>query len=152
MRNPIRRLSRGNPITLFLLFTAVAVSHWDLAIQAQNPVLFYSNNFEAGAGPEWSIQRTGTTPVGIQQFLGVFGNETNRLLLTNLPAHTNIHIYFDLFILGDWRGYGTGNGAHRWNCGVVGMSKPLLATSFSGEIERRQSFPGAHPSGDNYFA
>jgi len=79
-------------------------------------------------------------------------DETNRLLLMNLPAHTNIHISFDLFILGDWRGYGTGGGAHRWNCGVVGSPKSLLTTSFSGEIERRQSFPGTHPNDDNYYA
>jgi hypothetical protein len=34
----------------------------------------------------------------------------------------------------------------------VGAPKSLLTTSFSGEIERRQSFPGTHPNDDNYYA
>jgi hypothetical protein len=45
--------------------------------------IVYFNDFESGAGPEWSNTTTDITPVGARRFLGQFGNHLTgkRLLL-----------------------------------------------------------------------
>jgi subtilisin-like proprotein convertase family protein len=63
----------------------------------------YKNDFEIGAGQEWSIPSTATTPSG-RNFLGEFTNETAELRLTELPDHFWVKVSFDLYVIRAWDG------------------------------------------------
>jgi hypothetical protein len=66
--------------------------------------LIYDNNFESIVGTEWSNNITDITPTG-RRFLGHFFNDSHVYLqLNNLPAHNEITISFDLFIIKSWDG------------------------------------------------
>jgi hypothetical protein len=67
----------------------------------------YLEDFEEGAGPEWSQRITDFTPIGERGFLGQFDNTVVTLTLNNLPPHTKIRLSFDLFIIQTWDGLDT---------------------------------------------
>lgn len=117
----------------------------------------YFNNFEGAVGPEFSTGLTSVTPVGGRRFLGEFGNGTVSLSLSNLPAHDQLTVSFDLFIIRSWDGNDPGFGPDVWNLSVAG-GPTLLNTTFSPvdfpvgtpiPAPRRQAFPDAFPGGDN---
>ncbi len=127
-----------------------------LAAEAPAQVLIYSNDFE-GPGPvgsEWSDTSTDTTPGTVQhpadKFLGQFGSGTVTLTLTDLPpAHTEVTVAFDLFVIRSWDGNGKyGLGPDEWNVGVEGVG--AFNTTFSNwSGTDNQAFPDEYPGGDN---
>ncbi len=116
----------------------------------------YTNNFEGTVGPEWSNRTTSLTPNGARRFLGRFGSQTTTLTLSNLPAHTNLSVLFDLFIILTMDGNAPGHsewGPDLWRLSVEG-GPTLIQTTFSnfqGEWGYRfeQAFPDTSPGGQN---
>lgn len=100
---------------------------------------YYSNNFQNLVGSEWSSTNRDITPLGGRIFLGQFSNQVVTLTLTNLPAHTNLDVSFDLFIIRSWDGNGPANGPDIWDVSVAGVSN-LLHTTFS-VLDGASSFP-----------
>lgn len=106
----------------------------------------YVNDFERGAGREWSHRRLDATPKGKRKFLGQFVNETVSLKLDQLPPHAMVRISFDLFIILTWDGTAqTQHGPDVWQLRVAG-GPALLRTTFQfAPPPWKQSFPGEHP-------
>ncbi len=98
----------------------------------------YSGGFESGAGAQWSTVVTSSTPLGDRNFLGEFGNQTVRLSLTGLPAHTTVTVSFDLLLLQAWDGDGP-SGPNTWSLAASGVGT-LLHTTFS-NTGSPQSYP-----------
>ncbi|HKQ60638.1 MAG TPA: hypothetical protein VJS92_05085 [Candidatus Polarisedimenticolaceae bacterium] len=114
----------------------------------------YSANFESGiAGPEWSITTVDTTPTA-RKFLGQFaGNDAVTLTLTPLPAHTALHVAFDVYVINSWDGNDVGAGPDIWELKVTPVGPTLLHTTFSTHSyagdPRPQAYPGPHPGSSN---
>ncbi len=72
----------------------------------------YTSTFGSGAGPQWSNTKTERTLNNVP-FLGRFGNESVRLSLAPLPAHTYASVTFDVYVIQGWDGNGTANGPAR---------------------------------------
>lgn len=89
----------------------------------------YSNDFEGAAGNEWSHTSTSTSPIGNRNFLGEFNPETVTLAIDSLPAHSELTVSFDLFILRSWDGSQPGM-PDIWNLSVSG-GPTLISTTFS---------------------
>jgi hypothetical protein len=108
----------------------------------------YANNFQSVVGSEWSNTSTDTTPVGNRRFLGQFGNDTVSLNLNGLPAHDQVTVCFDLFVLKSWDGNDTGYGPDVWDLSVNG-GPTLLHTTFSNTEEdgHQQNYPDSFPGG-----
>lgn len=119
-----------------------------------NASVVYSNNFESGSTSGWSIPRGSVTPTG-RGFLGEFGNETPKLLLTNLGTHTGVTVAFDVYVIRSWDGNSDtpGVGPDVWS---FGFDKPdgeqaLITTTFAcqpAQWSREQSYPTAFGFGD----
>lgn len=117
-------------------------------------LIVYQNNFEIAAGAPWSKTRLQKAPAGTQ-FLGDFSNETVRLSLSGLPAHTSAQVIFDLYLLRSWDGNQTvltdagGKtitiGPDTWQLHLV-EAGPLLHTTFSNWPYSQQTYPGSLPS------
>ncbi len=94
----------------------------------------YKNDFQTGAGAEWSAVPITATPApadGSRRFLGRFDNGTVTLTLHSLAPHTQVGIDFDLYVIGSWDGINSAPyGPDRWTLAVAGGPK-LLDTSFS---------------------
>jgi hypothetical protein len=100
----------------------------------------YENGFEGTVGPEWTPRAPlDTTPMGSRRFLGPFGAETVSLGLNGLPAHTRVHLSWDLFIIGSWDGNNPESGPDRWQAQVRG-GPTLIDATFS--TYWNQSYPG----------
>src|SRR5262249_55981668 len=108
--------------------------------------VIYSNNFEGVIGPEWSATNTATTPRGSRRFLGQFGNQTVALTLSNLPAHTNLTVACDLFVI-NTSDCSVPPGPDGFEAAVVGLPS-LLHTAFANFSEKPQAFPGAFRNQD----
>ncbi len=93
----------------------------------------YSEDFNTGvAGPEWSIQTVTAAPSG-EQFLGRFANATATLTLGSLPAHSELTVSFDLYIINTMDGnepFTVSEGANT-----------LFQTTFSNNANAGQWFP-----------
>lgn len=136
---------------LFLL--AILLSACSLATSGtQNSAqqIVYKNNFETGAGPEWSKTAVDTTPAGARKFLGRFGDKPVKFQLANLPAHSAITIDFDLLILDSWDGNNAQCGPDTWTLAIEG-GPTLVYTSFSNVDSPAfpQSFPDTYPNGSH---
>jgi hypothetical protein len=107
---------------------------------------YYCEAFEGVIGNEWSSQTTSLTPVGARRFLGEFGNETVSLTLTNLPAHTNVTLCFDLLLLRSWDGNHATYGPDVWDL-TVGGGPVLAHTTFS--VGPDQAYPDDFPLGSH---
>jgi uncharacterized repeat protein (TIGR01451 family) len=116
------------------------------------PAVLYSNDFSGPVGPEWSNTATATAPCG-KSFLGQFGSGTVSLSLDNLPAHTELTLVFDLFIINAWGGSlsnpvgGVPQGPDIWDLSVAG-GPTLLHTTFSND-GNAQAYPGTFPGARN---
>jgi uncharacterized repeat protein (TIGR01451 family) len=116
------------------------------------PAVLYSNDFSGPVGPEWSNTSTATAPCG-KSFLGQFGSGTVSLSLDNLPAHTELTVVFDLFIINAWGGSlsnpvdGVPQGPDIWDLSVAG-GPTLLHTTFSNNGDA-QAYPGTFPGASN---
>jgi hypothetical protein len=97
--------------------------------------------------PEWSNDTRELTPAGGRVFLGRFGNETVSLLLSGLPAHSEVTVSFDLFIIDTWDGNSEepGIGPDIWDLSVTG-GPTLLHTTFSNfDPDQNQAYPDPFP-------
>jgi len=123
----------------------------------------YRNDFEIGAGDEWTISTTNRTPTG-RGFLGEFGNTPTCLNLQNLPSHSRATVVFDLYIIRSWDGNQITRlaswlpslqapshliGPDEWWIKVDGLT--LLNTSFTNwdALGFHQAYPDAYPGGDH---
>jgi len=108
----------------------------------------YTNDFEKPVGAEWSTVKRSTTPTGGRQFLGEFNNETVTLALTDLPAHSNLHVSFDLFIIGTWDGNASPGDIWALH---VGGGPVVMNTTFSlfTPPGQNQAYPDSFPGGNN---
>ena len=112
---------------------------------------FYFNDFEGIVGAEWSSIKTDWTPAGARRFLGQFGDENVTLTLRDLPAHTEVTVSFELFILRSWDGNNQTHGPDVWQL-KVDRGPTLLHTTFANvppDIKDfNQAYPGDYPGGD----
>lgn len=108
-------------------------------------IIFYENNFDGGAGDEWSGPFVDTAPTG-EQFLGEFATDVITLTLSDLPAHSQVRVSFDLYILRSWDGNNAAHGPDIWELALDGSS--LLNTTFSNWSTDNQAYPGFYPGGD----
>jgi uncharacterized repeat protein (TIGR01451 family) len=119
----------------------------------EKTLAFYCADFESGIGNEWSKTTLSSTPSG-RNFLGELSNENLTLNLTGLPAHTQIQVLFDLYLIRSWDGNqlylsnGEKIGPDRWTMKIDGVEQ--LTTTFTNWISLgyRQAFPGIYPYGD----
>jgi hypothetical protein len=108
-------------------------------------MLIYQNDFEDGAGLEWSDPSTEITPSG-ERFLGQFASDAITLTLSTLPTHNQVRITFDLYLIRSWDGNNTDFGPDIWELSLDGNS--ILLTTFSNFDASRQAYPGSYPGGD----
>ncbi|MBI1293414.1 PKD domain-containing protein [bacterium] len=76
--------------------------HFNFLPGVMNAMPSYTNDFEDDA-QGWSVGPVTSAPNG-QKFLGEFGNETVSLTVGNLPAHTQVTVEFDLYVIRSWDG------------------------------------------------
>ena len=107
--------------------------------------LVYDEGFEGGGAlAEWSPATTDTAPATGDRFLGQFTNDTAQLTLADLPAHTEVVVSFDLYVLKTMDGNGEISseepdlGPDFWSLTADGST--LLRTTFSGYCGL-QSYP-----------
>jgi hypothetical protein len=119
--------------------------------------VIYSNDFQGAVGTEWSNSTTDITPVGARRFLGQFASQTVSLSLGTgspilpggLPAHSDLTVSFDLFVIRSWDGNSTDTeGPDIWSLSVLGGST-VINTTFNGGAAFHapfgQAFPGTYP-------
>ena len=141
-----------NLIPAWSAFCFVAV----LCDSALADIYTYSHNFETSVGTEWSQTTLSTTPIGGRNFLGEFGSETVTLTLNDLPAHTDVIILFDLFILKSWDGQGpehNPSGPDIWSIAVDNTYLTFMTTfsnhSSINHFEKPQKYPNQWPDGSD---
>jgi uncharacterized repeat protein (TIGR01451 family) len=114
----------------------------------------YCNDFNNGAGPEWTNLAIAVSPYG-RVFLGDFTNESTTLSITDLPVHTQLQFVFDLYVIRSWDGneiytdnLGLKAGPDRWKIDIDGQE--LKVTSFSNMVNQdmKQSYPADYPFGN----
>jgi hypothetical protein len=103
-----------------------------------------------------------TTPAGDRDFLGPFGNDTVTCLHMDIQSCWDpddpgqdilVTFFFDLFVIGDWRGNGDGTSEPSiWDLSIyhTGGPGPSLHTTFShfGNQAYPNRFPGgSYPAG-----
>ncbi|TWU05455.1 dockerin type I domain-containing protein [Stieleria varia] len=71
---------------------------------ADQEIYFSNLNSNADLEQSWSLPRHYIAPNQSERMLGLFGNESTSLSLSNLPAHESLEIEFDLWIVGSWDG------------------------------------------------
>lgn len=111
-------------------------------------IVIYENDFDSGAGDEWSDPIVDLTPSG-ESFLGQFATDAITLTLTDLPAHNGVRISFDLYVIRSWDGNDVDYGPDIWALSLDENS--LLQTTFSNWTNAVQAYPGSYPGG-NYLA
>ena len=138
----------GGPLAALLLTSLLVVSTGSAAAQ---DAPFYTQDFEVSAGPEWSPTTTSTSPSG-QKFLGRFGNQVVKLTLTDLPAHTELHLEFDFYVVGTMDGSNTSDGPDTFRF-AVDQGPTLQRTTFSNVQDGAydQAFPDDYP-GTTFYA
>jgi outer membrane protein assembly factor BamB len=131
-----------------------------LAAFGQNNQTVYTNDFEGTVGSEWSNPATDVTSWENRRFLGQFWNQAVNLNLTNLPAHNNVVLSFDLFIIRTWDGW-SNNPANIWagpdawalrvTDGPILLHTTFLTHDFVNEstTNRVQSYPDFYPGGSH---
>jgi len=147
--------SRKKPDVVAIVIAGAEGFH-SLAIIAAQPAWqgLYFNDFEDIVAAEWSSGKTDVTPSArARGFLGQFGNETVTLTLSDLPAHTQATVSFDLFIIRSWDGNNHIGGPDIWQL-KVDEGPTLLHTTFANmppELEDfKQAYPDDYPGG-NYL-
>ncbi|MBT5713427.1 tandem-95 repeat protein, partial [Candidatus Poribacteria bacterium] len=133
---------------------AVEVTAADLDPEIAGLLELVNDDFESGVTGVWSNASTSTTPAGSRGFLGQFANTTVNLTVGSIPAHAEVTIEFDLYIMKSWDGIGSA-GNDVWKIQADGST--LLQTTFSNvplsfwsffSGNWRQSYPGSYPGGN----
>jgi len=142
-----------------LLLVVLAALFW--ASVAPAATVVYENDFQIGAGWEWSnpvVTSTPLPPDGSRRFLGQFGppdgggsfESSVTLTLGGLPLHTELSIEFDLYIMQSWDGnFPAVHGPDTWSLEVL-EGGVLLYTTFNNQPfyfesqypDQSQSFSG----------
>ncbi len=120
------------------------------SVASAAPIEIYNNDFETGAGSEWTDTTIATSPNGSEKFLGTdkygFGAGANTLTLSSIAPHTSVTVDFDLYIIRSWDGNGRfGGGPDKWQLTADGTS--LLYTNFANYAGNRQAYPSQDPTG-----
>lgn len=135
---------------------------WMPVVAVQPAPFVYSEDFDDVVGGEWpQAAKVATAPNG-QRFLGEFGNETVTLNLGRLPAHSQVTVAFDLFIIRSWDGNQvevpvgaaayrellpddvTAVGPDRWRLQADGQM--VIDTTFANIPGFPQSYPDNYPA------
>ena len=125
-----------------LLFVLVGT-----ALQARASIVYFEN-FNSEPGSCWSHRSVATTPLG-ERFLGrdslrgFSGSELVTLTL-DLPAHNEVVLEFDMYVIGSWNGITTqtGKGPDLFFVSVQTAYGPTsFLTSFSNVTNNPQSYP-----------
>jgi hypothetical protein len=126
-------------------------------------VTAYENGFEGLVGDEWCYTWVDSTPAGMDDFLGQFGNHQVCLNLTNVPYHNWVTVSLDLYVIRSWNGNAstlalTGAfpfipdgpevdvGPDRWLFSAEGNK--VFDTTFSNMPGIHQAYPDQYPDGD----
>jgi hypothetical protein len=123
-------------------------------------ITVYNNDFQTSVGSEWtsssgnpliiSTTSSGRKFLGEDSYYGI-NNDTVSLSLSGLPAHTQVRITFDLYVLQTWDGLSS-YGPEPWELSIAGGPN-IIRTTFSnvdpGYSYTRQSYPGPYPGGIN---
>lgn len=115
----------------------------------------YRNDFQSSVGSEWSSTTTSYTPSG-RRFLGQFNNQTVSLILTGLPAHTQLKVCLDLYVIRSWDGNTVSEpdlgivGPDHWSFGILGQPT-AFDTTFTNWANFQQSYPDAYPSNHSAY-
>lgn len=130
----------------FNLSLAAGLAGMAIGLPAQ-ALVAYQNDFQSGAGSEWSHTLTQDAPTpywfGPRTFLGEFGNETVSLSLSDLAPHSSILLDFDLYLIRSWDGSSTGTAVDYGNDAFsvwVAGGPSLLDETFSNGNPAGQSF------------
>jgi len=125
--------------------------------------IVYQNDFSQGADNKWSNQTVSQIPnknvYASANFLGEFAAQTVSLSLSNLPAHGNVTVDFDLFIIRSMDGNASNpvQGPDVWSLTADGVATPILNTTFSNIVPNAalgfpsgyfQAYPGDFPGGN----
>lgn len=134
----------ARPLSLLL----IAASGLIATASTASAALVYTNNFESGAGAEWSHTNTTVSPTGARTFLGQFGNDTVTLTLNSIPQPGLMRVSFDFYAIGTWDG-NAAPGPDLFEVDVLGGAKLLSATFAVGDVHstRMQSFPATEGLG-----
>lgn len=100
----------------------------------------YREDFQHGAGPEWSHRLVDAAPFHGQRILGQFGNQTVRLSIPEVREGDLVRLEFDFCAIRTWDGgsIGGASGADLFSTGVGG-GPILLSETFSvGDLDSRQ--------------
>jgi len=119
-------------------------ANWMVTVNRSMVVV--DEDFEKGADGGWSSDQRSTTPMGNRGFLGEFGNQRVTFEAHDLPAHSQVTISFDLFIIRSWDGNNQVEGPDQWWMELDGVK--LLDTTFSNWPNDlwQQAYPGNYPA------
>ncbi|MCD6706373.1 MAG: hypothetical protein LT080_07970 [Thiobacillus sp.] len=110
--------------------------------------IVYQNDFQSGAGSEWSHVLTQNTPTpygfGPRTFLGEFGNDTISLSLTGLGVHTGVQLDFDLYLIRSWDGSSGGAGFFNYGNDI------FKAALQGGATLLEDTFSNGNPAGQTF--
>jgi hypothetical protein len=108
---------------------------------------WYFNDFEGPVGSEWSHTSRYIVPPVDRSILGHFWNQTVKLSLDGLPAHSAVTIGFDLYLVQTWDGWNDMFGPDIFGLRVV-SGPELVHANFASWDGHRQSWPEPYPGGD----
>ena len=154
--NPRARIAGLALLSWIVISSAAPAASRPVQPSACTPAepMVYGNDFEGTVGPEWSKTSVDVTPGG-RRFLGQSGNDTLTLTLACLPAHVQVTLSFDLYVIRSWDGNilvhpisGGAIGPDVWGVKVAG-GPLLLQTTFTNWLDFRQAYPGPYPGSDN---
>ncbi len=125
----------------------------DIEVKTGSGGVVYSEDFEFQM---WDPPRLDNTPGTVAHpadgFLGQFDEETARLSIESLPAHTELTVSFDLYVIGPWSGNDQACGPDIFDLTPIGLSTLLHTTFHNGdpcEDPVEQAYPDSHPDGVN---
>ena len=131
-------------VGLFAGIVGIAAS---IPVQAS---VIYQNDFQSGAGSEWSRTFFQNTPTpywfGPRTFLGEFGNETVSLSLASLSAHSGVRLDFDLYLIRSWDGSSGGAALYDYGNDVFSVMVQ------GGVTLLEETFSNGNPAGQTYGA
>ncbi len=141
----LRSLARSTALPAALALISVG--------SASASTLIYSNDFESGAGSEWTDNTIATAFNSSTRFLGTdaYGSaaSTNTLSLNALPSHTWASVTFDFYAINSWDGnsdlYGRPDAGPDF-FSVIADSNSLLHATFTNWGFFGQSYPNAYGS------
>lgn len=129
---------------------ALADESWGLdnvVVRLAEQTTVYAETFEGAAETVWGPTRYDITPTG-RRFLGQFGAEPVTLTLSDLPAHEEVTLAFDLYLIRTWDG---NVDPDIFDVSVNG-GPTLLHTTFTnntGVNYQPQAYPDTYPGADN---